>query len=162
MDNRQRGKRTKDAGDSGSTVVELVASLAPPPSESWSDGICVEWAEYWDSDLSKIAASTDVPAVRRCFQYRDLSNKLADAFIAEPSVKGSTGQPKVNPAFDKMLKLAPLISVLEMQIGLTPKARLGLGLDVANVSTRLKSINEAFDKGAAVLDADVLALIGAK
>lgn len=157
VDQRQR-RGTRAVGDTGGVVVPISAAVSDPPPcpDSWAESTVGEWAEFWRSDVGRIAAETDIPAVRRMFNYRDMSDRLMDAFAEKPTVLGSTRQEKVNPALDKMLKLAPLIAMLEQQFGLTPKARLGLGLDVANVADRLDSINRAFESP---LDPDVIELI---
>jgi hypothetical protein len=62
------------------------------------------------------------------FEYR---HELADAqarYRAEPLVEGSTGQPVLSPFAAEVHRLEGVIAKLEDRFGLTPLARLRLGV----------------------------------
>jgi hypothetical protein len=128
VERRQRGARTRDVG----TVVALSPSESEPAAARASLHWCVEvaegWAELWSSPLAGQIKATDLPALRRLFDFR---HQLADAQArsrAEPLVVGSTGQPVLSPFAAEVHRLEGAIGKLEDRFGLTPLARLRLGV----------------------------------
>lgn len=101
-----------------------------------------EWDIYWGSPAGAVARPEDKPAVVRLFKLR--ANFEASLAIAseEPQVNGSTGQVRPNPFFDTALKLETAITRLENELGLTPKARITLGLSTAQTALTVAQINE--------------------
>lgn len=71
---------------------------------------------------------TDGPALRRLFDLRDRLVKALEALDAEPIVVGSTGQPTMSPWAAEVHRLEAAVSKLEDKFGLTPLARLKLGV----------------------------------
>jgi P27 family predicted phage terminase small subunit len=103
------------------------------------------WKRYWKSPPAEFITETDLPAVRRLFQYYDMHARALDLARQAPLVKGSAGQIKVNPLADHALKLEAAISRLEGELGITPagRARLGLPAD-GNRRPTLDEINAKY------------------
>ena len=59
-------------------------------------------------------------------------------------VAGSQGQPRLNPALDGLMKLETAILRLENELGLTPSARLRLGITFADATNSLQALSERF------------------
>jgi len=59
-------------------------------------------------------------------------------------VAGSQGQPRLNPALDGIMKLEGAILRLENELGLTPSARLRLGITFADASNSLDALAQKF------------------
>jgi P27 family predicted phage terminase small subunit len=135
---RQRRNRT-DIG-----LVEAVAPQvpAPPPDRAWLKGTRERWAGFWRSDLSSVVeADTDTAALRRLFTYYDELDRATRAVRRERFVEGSQGQPRLNPAAKYVLELEGSVRALEDRFGLTPKARLQLGVEFATAQRTLKRMN---------------------
>jgi len=127
---RQRGGRTPDVGTVSALPVRTAAGLAPSADLTWPDDVQAEWVEFWSSPLANpsVLKPTDVPALRRLF---DLRARLVDAqrrFNEAPVAEGSMGQPVMSPWAQEIHRLESAISKLEDKFGLTPMARLRLGV----------------------------------
>lgn len=129
VERRQRGARTKDVGTVARLPVALAAS-APLPAEHWAPPVAEGWHEFWSSPLAdpKVLKPTDVPALRRLFELRHQLELARERFDAEPEVAGSMGQPVLSPWAAEIHRLESVISKLEDRFGLTPLARLRLGV----------------------------------
>jgi hypothetical protein len=126
---RQRGTRTKDVG-TVSRLPVVRAAAAPLPAEHWAPEVAEGWHELWSSPLAdpKVLKPTDVPALRRLFEFRHQLVLARQRFDAEPEVVGSMGQPVLSPWAGEIHRLEGVISKLEDRFGLTPLARLRLGV----------------------------------
>ena len=135
---RRQRNNTKD-------LVVLTSSTpmkTPPAVTGWLAETKREWAELWSSNLASRIEPTDHPAVRRLFAWRDKqirSERRATALrkVAErePLVEGSKGQLVANPMWGaadsadaEALQIESRIVALEDRLGLSPKARLALGV----------------------------------
>lgn len=127
-DRRHNTKTTTDIG-----VVRALPApklVIPAPEPHWSPAVVEGWNDYWASPMAgpRVLQVSDGPALRRLF---DLRNRLVDAlaaFDAEPIVRGSTGQPTMSPWAAEVHRLEAAVSKLEDKFGLTPMARLKLGV----------------------------------
>lgn len=125
---RRQRTNSKDVG-----VVRVLPSavpMVPAPAPTWAPEVSEAWNDFWSSPLagSQVMRPTDAPALRRLF---DLRNRLLWALAAmddEPIVVGSTGQPTMSPWAAEIHRLEAAVSRLEDKFGLTPMARLKLGV----------------------------------
>lgn len=100
------------------------------------------WRAYFASPLSALIKETDLPVVRRLWGYYQQHEELTVIFDRGRLVPGSTGQPRINPAHDALMKLDSAIHRLENELGLTPTARLRLGITFADATTSLEKLTE--------------------
>jgi P27 family predicted phage terminase small subunit len=105
------------------------------------------WTAYWASEVAKLATEVDLPAVRRLFRYYDQHARAMDIAVKMPAVKGSTGQVKVSPFAGQALKLEEKILRLENELGLTPMARMRLGIATGEAAASLAEMNRLFAAG---------------
>lgn len=137
---RRQRRNTPELG--AVTVLPSGGSVRPVASPDWLPETVAEWEALWSSDLVSVIQSTDHPAISRLFDWRDrltrtlrLEQALRDQAIESPFVDGSKGQPVANPLFasaeqagSKALQIEARIVALEDRLGLSPRARLGLGV----------------------------------
>jgi len=144
---RQPYSKTADMG-----VVRVLPSampMVPTPAPTWAPEVSEAWNDFWSSPLAgpQVMKPTDAPALRRLF---DLRNRLLWALTAmddEPIVVGSTGQPTMSPWAAEIHRLEGAVSRLEDKFGLTPLARLKLGVtyeEGVSLAHRNSALLEAF------------------
>ena len=113
----------------------------PEPPANLSVQQLDTWHGYFRSPLSALIKETDLPVVRRLWNYYQQHEELTNIFDRGRLVPGSTGQPRINPAHDAAMKLESAISRLENELGLTPTARLRLGITFADATTSLERLS---------------------
>jgi hypothetical protein len=146
-DRRQRGARTKDTGQVVALVPNQAAHAASVADLAWRDEVQQQWAELWSSPMAGALRPTDLPALRRLFKYRSLLLDALDRFEAEPESVGSMGQPVVSPWAAEVHRVEATIQKLEDKCGLTPMARLRLGITLeegVSLASRNAQLLESF------------------
>jgi P27 family predicted phage terminase small subunit len=104
------------------------------------------WNEFWGSRLSAIVnPGTDLPALRRLFTLYDERERTYRAVKRERLVKGSQGQPVLNPLYRNLGTLDSEIRQLEDRFGLSPISRLRLGITFGEAQRSLEEMNRALD-----------------
>lgn len=114
----------------------------PEPPEGLSPERLADWDRYFHSPLAGLVKDTDLSVVRRLWNYYQQHDELTAIFAKSRLVAGSTGQPRMNPAHDALMKMEAAILRLENELGLTPTARLRLGITFADATSSLESLNE--------------------
>jgi len=150
-DRRQR-TNTTDVG-----VVRVLPSatpMLPAPAPHWGGSTTEAWNDFWSSPLAgpQVMKPTDAPALRRLFDLRDRLTKAFDEMDLEPIVVGSTGQPTMSPWAAEIHRLEGAVSKLEDKFGLTPLARLKLGVtfeEGVSLATRNAELLQAFQRSQA-------------
>jgi hypothetical protein len=145
-DRRQRSN-SKDVG----LVLALPVSgpKVPVPQPQWRAEVVEGWNDFWLSMMAgpQVLKVTDHPALRRLFDMRHRLLEALDSFDVEPIVVGSTGQPTLSPWAQEVHRLESVVSKLEEKFGLTPLARLKLGVtfeEGINLAQRNTQLLEAF------------------
>jgi len=138
---KRQGRGTSDAGlvprMGGSDVV------VPHPDGAWTAGTLERWGEFWGSPLAAQVEASDYGALRRLFWLYDEVERLIFA-IGETGrvVEGSQGQPRANPLYKQVQEFQAEARQLEDRFGLSPKARLALGISFAEAAMSLDALNE--------------------
>ncbi len=136
-------RQRRNASDIGLVAVER-SPQAPAPAKAWLALTSERWQTYWGSDIATVAKrDSDLPALTRLFGYYDDLERSLRAFARERFIEGSQGQPKLNPLAAHIVSLEGLIRALEDRFGLSPQARLKLGVDFANAATSLDALNRS-------------------
>jgi len=101
------------------------------------------WATFWRSDVSSVAGEADLPALHRLFVYYDEWERCMAAARKERLVMGgSTGRtPALHPLYSQALAIEARIGKLEPEFGLTPLARVKLGIQVGEAQRSLADLN---------------------
>lgn len=141
---RQRGTRTRDVG------VVLVQSVAEPPLPTGGKPLLKAtkdaWSAFWSTpEIAALVKPADHPALGRLFRMYDMRERLERLVLKQPFVKGSTGQDVINPAAKEIASLDGRITALEDRFGVTPMARLKLGLAFGEAARSLDRLNREFD-----------------
>jgi len=103
------------------------------------------WTAFWRSSLTGLVEDADLPALGRLFRLYDLRGRMETALLEQPFSLGSTGQVVVNPAAKEIASLDGRIGKLEAAFGITPKARLELGVTFGAAARSLEDLNRGFD-----------------
>ena len=105
------------------------------------------WRTFWLSPLAKVVEiSTDLHRVERWIQAVDEYEKVGKVFRSSRLVKGSTGQPVLNPLAAYLANLETAISRAEQEIGMTPLARLKLGIAVGQAKLTAEALNKSLSE----------------
>ena len=138
---RRQGRGTDDAGLLPRTGVGCVVS--PNPDASWMVGTVERWGEFWGSPLAAQVEASDHGALRRLFWLYDEVERLIEAIsLTGRVVEGSQGQPRANPLYKQVQEFQAEARQLEDRFGLSPKARLALGISFVEAAMSLDALNE--------------------
>ncbi len=114
------------------------------------------WKSYWQSHVSRAAeVSTDQHLLYRWIEAIDEWQRVYSVFKKTRLVKGSTGQPTLNPLAAYLRQVEQTITYAEQQLGLTPSARARLGIVVGQAQLTAESLNRALDNGEQVSEVEV-------
>jgi len=127
---------------------DATAVLVPDPPGALDAERLESWHGFFESELSQLVNSTDLSAVRRLWTYYQQHADLTNIFAKGRMVAGSQGQPRLNPALDGLMKLEGAILRLENELGLTPSARLRLGITFADATNSLDDLARRFQSSA--------------
>ena len=100
------------------------------------------WYAYWRSDLAKLWTETDEAAVVRLFKCYDERERVYRALRnGGRFALGSKRQPVMSPLVAYINQLDGTILNLEDRLGLNPKARLALGVQLGDAHRSLDELN---------------------
>ncbi len=118
---------------------------APPaPPEGLSGAALTAWEAFWRSPVAAaVDTSSDLPALHRLFGLYEERERAFRGMRRRWIVAGSTGQPSLNPLAKYLAYLDDGIRALEDRFGLTPMARLKLGIAVGEARRSLEELNLA-------------------
>lgn len=105
------------------------------------------WERFWGSELRRVVNdATDLPRLERWIRAVDELEKVQRTLRVTRLVRGSTGQPVLNPLAGYADSLERTIEKAEEAFGMTPKHRLGLGLDVAALARTAADLNRMLEE----------------
>jgi phage terminase small subunit len=113
--------------------------------EGLSERARAAWAAYWDDPVSELATPADRPLLLRWAKLMDLYDQLITRALAEPEIRGSTGQKQASPFFALAMQHETAISRIEAQLGIGPKNRASLGIAVLSEQKSLADLNAEFE-----------------
>ena len=97
------------------------------------------------SELAEVVElGTDQPAITRLFTLYDERERAFRGYKKRRLTLGYKGQPVLNPLGRMMLQLDEEIRQLEDRLGLTPRARLQLGITFSEAAKSLDDLNRMF------------------
>ena len=141
---RQRRNRPAEVGLV--LAPPVTAELPAPPRELLADTVRA-WEGFWRSPLATVVTlETDLPALERLFTLYDERCRAYRAFRRARVVEGSQGQAVLNPLGRQMLAYDAEIRQLEDRFGLTPMARLRLGVQLGAAQRTLADLNRALEE----------------
>lgn len=99
------------------------------------------WAQLWADPIASVFEPSDVGALRRLATLVDERERAFRAFRRGRVVAGSKGQPRLHPLGRLVADLDVEIRNLEDRFGLSPQARLRLGVQFAESARSLDELN---------------------
>ena len=100
------------------------------------------WEDFWNSDLaSAIDTKSDQQAVYRLATLIDERERIFKQAKKDRLVVGSQGQAVINPLYSAMLKIDAEIRQLEDRLGMNPKSRISLGIQLGQMKKTLADLN---------------------
>ncbi len=142
---RRQGRGTTDV------VVPFRSEIEVPPLPSPAGGRVLAstkraWTAFWEDQLlAPMVRPADMAPLVRLFHLYDERERAVKAYRAERAVTGSTGQLVVNPFEKAVASMDARIDKLEERFGITPKARLALGIAMGAAAKSLEDINRGFE-----------------
>lgn len=113
------------------------------------------WDRLWRSDVvSVVDLGSDMEAVVRWASLLDERERALRAFRRKRLVEGSQGQAVLNPLWNVVRGCDGELRALEDRIGLSPKARLQLGITYAEAGKSLDELNRLMDEEGDADDVD--------
>lgn len=87
------------------------------------------WRAFWESQAAQaVDVESDLPRLVRWVHATDEYDRAAKIVKQARLVRGSTGQPSLNPLVTYLVHLEGVISRAEAEFGMTPLSRLKLKL----------------------------------
>ncbi len=128
------------------TASERLPRVPKPP-----DGLLASsrkyWRSYWESDVAKAAdRKVDLPRVVRWIRVLDEYDRIDAIFKQTRLVKGSTGQPALNPLAGWLVSLMAELRAAETELGMTPLARQRLGIAYGQARLTAQELNRLLDE----------------
>lgn len=137
-DRRQR----RNPRDLGKVVsVPSARSPVPPMPAGLLAPVRASWNAFWTSEQASLVMPADHPALLRLFALLDERERCFRAARKQRLVQGSTGQPQLNPLLKFVASLDAEIRQLEDRFGLSPLARLRLGVAFGEAHKSLADLN---------------------
>lgn len=104
------------------------------------------WVQLWSSPLADVwDPVTDRLAVEELVRLVDERERAWRAFRRERLVPGSQGQPRLNPLWRLIQETTAQITQLSDRLGLTPRARLQLGVTFSQAAMGIAELNRMLD-----------------
>jgi P27 family predicted phage terminase small subunit len=133
-------------------LVPLASAPAPPrPPKDLLPETVQAWEMFFATPLAKqtVRIDTDLAAVQRLFRLRDERERCYRVVKSGRLVEGSQGQVVLNPLYRQMSVFDAEIRQLEDRFGLTPLARMKLGVQFGEAARSLEDLNQLAALGAA-------------
>ncbi|MGE0796547.1 MAG: P27 family phage terminase small subunit [Acidimicrobiia bacterium] len=100
------------------------------------------WERLWTAPVAAVLdLRSDLDTVIRWASLLDEREKAMRGYRRHRLVEGSTGQPRLNPLWQVVKACDVELRALEDRMGLSPKARLQLGITYAEAATSLEELN---------------------
>lgn len=107
-----------------------------------------KWEAYWHSPVAQIALESgglDLAGLQRWIINVEEWHRAMRAFRSRRIVTGSTGQPRLNPLASYLSEREAAIRDAEQHYGMTPLARLKLGVAVGQARLTAQELNRALE-----------------
>jgi P27 family predicted phage terminase small subunit len=143
---RSERRQRRNTPDVSLTVVQREPVRVPDAPKDWLKVTKKRWEAFWGSEVAgAVDPATDSGALTRLFGFYDEVERATRAVREQRFVEGSRGQARLNPAAKYVVELETAVRALEDRFGMTPRARLQLGIDFATAQRSLAKLNESFE-----------------
>lgn len=118
------------------------AGDVPPAPDGFLASTKRQWDEFWASDLAGLIDQAQRPQVERLFWLRDELERARRAVTKQGRlVRGSQGQPVLNPLLKYIETVLREVRALEDRLGLSPRAKLQIGGAMLDAQQSLHELN---------------------
>lgn len=140
----ERRQRRNGRGTGGITLPPpKTLAQVPAPGKHWLVPTKQQWVAFWLSSVAcLVEADSDGFALARLFSLYDERERAYRAYRRNRLVEGSTGQMIVNPLWKQAAVNDAEIRALEDRFGVTPSARLKLGIKFGEAARNIKDLND--------------------
>lgn len=108
---------------------------SPEPPDGMLKAARLRWAAFWASPAAeRVNLESDLPRLLRWVEQTDEYDRVQKVCKTTRLVRGSTGQPVLNPLFSYLAQLEIQISRTETEFGMTPMARHRLRVEAKEES----------------------------
>jgi P27 family predicted phage terminase small subunit len=145
---RQRRNPRSSTERAGPELVALAGGRGAPPDPPAGllKTVRDSWPRFWASELAQLVQpATDLPALERLWTLYDERMRALRGYRRQRLVRGSTGQMVLSPLAAAMKAFDSEIRALEDRFGLTPMARLRLGVALGEAARSLEDLNRGLD-----------------
>lgn len=105
------------------------------------------WNAFWRSPLAQaVEKNTDVSAITRYFSLIDERERLYRGFRRKRLVLGAQGQKVLNPMGRALHAFDSEIRQLEDRLGMNPRSRLQLGIQLGEAARTLQELNRGLEE----------------
>jgi len=118
--------------------------MSPAPPSGLLATSAADWARLWSSPVASTYVESDVAALARLFELRDELVRVNKVARRSRLTLGHKAQPVLNPLLRYAETLAAEVRQLEDRYGLSPRARLALGIQLGEAHRSLADLNAAF------------------
>ncbi|MEU3899748.1 P27 family phage terminase small subunit [Streptomyces sp. NPDC045251] len=121
----------------------------PAPPAGLLKSVRDRWTAYWESPVAQLADPvSDLPALERLYRlYDDLERSHSAVHKQGHMVRGYRDQTVMNPLLKHMQLVQAEVRQLEDRFGLSPRARLSLGVTLGEAAKGLADLNSEFMAG---------------
>jgi len=128
------------------SVTALVPDVAcPAPPAGLLKATQGQWTAFWSSPVAKLVdTDSDLPALGRLFELVDECARYRTSIRQTPFIEGSMGQQVRNPFVKDLQSAQAELRQLEDRFGLSPRARLSLGVVLGEAKRSLADLGAAF------------------
>ena len=109
---------------------ELQVAKIPRARSTWPKTVQGEWRAFWKQDVGRLITDSSLPALFRLFDLKSERAEIAGLIGGAFLVQGERGGQSVHPLIRPLRQIDNEIRQCEDRFGLTPVARLRLGVQV--------------------------------
>lgn len=120
----------------------------PEAPDGLSPQVFASWAAFWRSPLRNHVIESDLPALRRLFEFYERRARFDEEGMNEPVTRGSQGQEVLSALLKEVDVLDAKILALEDRFGMSPLSRLKLQVKVGDASRSIAETNARLASGA--------------
>jgi P27 family predicted phage terminase small subunit len=144
---RQRRNERTSTERAGVGLVALPGGKVdpPPPPAGLLKATRQDWAEFWASPLGALIVAADVPALRRLFTLYDERARAYRGLREFGRLIDIEHGGKLNPLAGYLKACDAEVRLLEDRFGLSPIARLRLGVALGEAAKSLDELNRSLD-----------------
>lgn len=139
----RRQRRNARTTTGALTVIKGGSAAVPDPPPGLLKTSRDRWRGFLSSEVARaLDLASDLPALERWIKATDEYDRVAKVVKKSRVVRGSMGQPVAHPLLGYLSQLEGQISKAEAAFGMTPIARLRLGIALGEAARSLESLNE--------------------